>query len=377
MISVDGKYWLTDLPYTKGSGKLVYVKCDVNTSVNCKIIYKTKYYVAYNGAQKHNGKHICKECYTTKIHYYSIYDLICFAYLKDGFCNSNIYIGAHKKYNWECKSGHMFDTTWTNILAGRWCAKCSVIERNKLKIINAANTFIDKAIKIHGDKFDYSQVEYKKAKIKVKIICNTCKNEWMQTPTNHLSGFGCPRCAQVEKSTIENFIKESNIIHNNFYIYDKSIYKSAFVKLTITCPFHGDFQQTPDNHKRGKGCPHCVYINEEIVREILNNLHIKYEYQFKPFKNKKYKCDFYLPDYNLIIEYNGAQHYMPVVFNTISQTKANENFIKQQQRDDLIRNYCKINNINLLEIDGRKYKGQKLKEFLVNFDYGFYNEKNK
>ncbi len=88
---------------------------------------------------------------------------------------------------------------------------------------------------------------------------------------------------------------------------------------------------------------------------------------------KKLTTDFYIPSQNLIIEYNGEQHYRPVRFGQIrfgqkhncTQKQADENFIKQQARDELLKNYCKENNINLLEIDGRKYYLQSLKNYIT------------
>jgi hypothetical protein len=82
-------------------------------------------------------------------------------------------------------------------------------------------------------------------------------------------------------------------------------------------------------------------------------------------------CDFYIPALNLIIEYNGAQHYQACTFaidhKRITKEQAEKNFIIQQIKDDLKRNYCKENCINLLEIDGRIYTDQNLKEYLNNY----------
>jgi hypothetical protein len=138
----------------------------------------------------------------------------------------------------------------------------------------------------------------------------------------------------------------------------------------MICPKHGEFPQTPHSHLRGAGCPFCVKIkkiNQNIVKKFLidNNINFEEEYNVQlPINITCSRIDFYIPFLNLFVEYNGRQHYELVHFNS-SNEKAIENFKKQQLRDKQLREYCKNNNINLLEIDGRVYTGAKLEQFLA------------
>lgn len=124
-------------------------------------------------------------------------------------------------------------------------------------------TFIEKARGIHGDKYDYSLVNYKNNKTKVDIICPV-HGKWSQVPNSHLLGKGCITCGftstrinQPHTFTKEDFIIKANSVHKNYYNYSKSDYINYKTKLIITCPIHGDFIQTPCHHLRNRGCPNC------------------------------------------------------------------------------------------------------------------------
>lgn len=116
--------------------------------------------------------------------------------------------------------------------------------------------FIKEAREIHGDKYDYSKVEYKGDSVKVCIICPE-HGEFWQVPNSHLKGCGCPSCSKVKHLTTEEFIKRSKEIHSNRYDYSKTRYINIRTKVTITCPIHGDFEQNPKKHYLGQGCPQC------------------------------------------------------------------------------------------------------------------------
>ena len=104
--------------------------------------------------------------------------------------------------------------------------------------------FIWKAIQVHGFRYNYSKVEYKNNKVKVCIICPE-HGEFWQTPDKHLSGQGCPKCANNVKSTTEEFVKKAIQVHRDKYDYSKVEYKGALIKVCIICPEHGEFWQTP------------------------------------------------------------------------------------------------------------------------------------
>ena len=117
--------------------------------------------------------------------------------------------------------------------------------------------FIQEAKTIHGDKYDYSKVEYKNAYTKICIICPN-HGEFWQTPSHHLSGQGCPKCNGKLKYTKENFIKKAREIHKDKYDYSKIKYVNAHTGICIICPDHGEFWQLPCNHLKGCGCGLCA-----------------------------------------------------------------------------------------------------------------------
>ena len=122
---------------------------------------------------------------------------------------------------------------------------------------NNTNIFISKAIKIHGDRYDYSNVNYINAKTKINIICKI-HGEFEQTPSNHLSKYNCQKCAKNFKLDTPGFIEKAKQIHNDVYDYSKVNYINADTQIIIICKIHGEFIQIPDFHiNRNCGCPKC------------------------------------------------------------------------------------------------------------------------
>ena len=121
--------------------------------------------------------------------------------------------------------------------------------------------FIERANKIHGNKYDYSKVKYVNNSTKICIICPE-HGEFWQTPSNHLAGKGCIKCRHVKvgnirRKTLKSFIDEAKSIHGNKYDYSKMDYITAEKKVCIICPEHGEFWQNPSSHLNGAGCPKC------------------------------------------------------------------------------------------------------------------------
>lgn len=123
--------------------------------------------------------------------------------------------------------------------------------------------FIRKAKEKHGDKCDYSLVEYVKSNIKVKIICNK-HDVYEITPNGHLSGkfTGCMKCriensANLHRQTKEHFTERSFKTHGDKYNYEKVKYVKVSVPVEIVCKIHGSFWQRPDHHYSGSGCSSC------------------------------------------------------------------------------------------------------------------------
>lgn len=141
--------------------------------------------------------------------------------------------------------------------------------------------FILEAKAIHGDKYDYSLVEYIGNRTKVKIFCLGCNSIFEQIPSNHLYGKGCSYCSSLSMD-IHSFIKEANIIHNNYYDYSKVKYINKRTEVSIICPEHGEFIQKPENHLkyRCKKCYHdSLRVDKKELINVLNIIHnFKYDY---------------------------------------------------------------------------------------------------
>ena len=137
--------------------------------------------------------------------------------------------------------------------------------------------FIERAKKVHGDKYDYSKVVYINNHTKVEIICFD-HGSFFQKPNGHLSKNGCLLCANKNKgnyrrNTLQNFVETANLIHNNKYIYDKVHYTNNSTKVEIICPIHGSFFQKPNHHISSKrGCYKCVNKTETLCRDAFEKV---------------------------------------------------------------------------------------------------------
>lgn len=151
--------------------------------------------------------------------------------------------------------------------------------------------FIQKAREIHGDKYDYSHVIYTNVKTKVKIIC-PLHGVFQQTPDKHLHGkCGCPVCAGNKKDTNFSFVKKARAVHGNKYDYSEVCYVNNKTPVNIICRVHGVFQQTPNNHLSGKGCPKCagnVALTTKEFVEMAREIHgDEYSYDHVVYKNNR------------------------------------------------------------------------------------------
>lgn len=251
------------------------------------------------------------------------------------------------------KCNKYFKQTPESHLQGCGCPICGkVIKKTK-------NNFIKEAKKIHKNKYNYNEIQYINSHKKIKLYCNTCKQYFWQIPINHLHGSGCPYCNPYKKLTQAEFIEKAKEIHNDIYDYSEVCYKNHRTKIKIRCKRCGIlFEQKVNCHLNGQGCPYCKQSKGELqIQAWLEKHTIIYEAQ-KRFKDCRDKnplpFDFYLPCYNLCIEYQGRQHYKEG-FDIFAkryedQEKAVQAFKKQQRRDRIKQKYCKINNILFLKI---------------------------
>jgi very-short-patch-repair endonuclease len=266
------------------------------------------------------------------------------------------YINNKTKIKIICPIHGVFEQTPNNHLnVGNGCPFCS--NNKKMTTLD----FIKKSKEIHGDKYDYSNTKYTNSLTKVEIICNI-HGSFFMTPNNHISKkYNCPKCKKNIQLTTEKFIEKSKKTHNNKYDYSLVEYKNVKSKVKIICPKHGMFEQKSYNHLNGVGCPFCkTSKGEKKIEKYLNDKNIKYirQYKFKKCINKRMlPFDFYLPEYNMCIEYNGRQHYETIeYFGGKSKLK----YIKNN--DKIKEVFCKENNIELLKIKFNEKIIEKLNE---------------
>lgn len=128
------------------------------------------------------------------------------------------------------------------------------------------DSFIERSMIIHKGKYTYGSVKWKTRADPVDITC-PIHGDFVQTPHWHLRGGGCPKCRleNEETSPINVFIGKAKRVHGNKYTYDNVAYVNSVTKVNITCPIHGDFEQTPAGHISGNGCPKCAEVSRKVT----------------------------------------------------------------------------------------------------------------
>lgn len=164
------------------------------------------------------------------------------------------YVGYTSRVKIACRTHGIFLQTPRKHLEGSGCHQC-VIDNSKTRL--SSNTFIERAKKTHGDKYDYSETIFIKSHEKLKIIC-PLHGSFVQNPHNHLAGAGCKKCADDGLvQTEEDFVRKAEAKHKAIYSYNKVNYQSVNEKVIICCSEHGDFRQRPALHLQGYGCSKC------------------------------------------------------------------------------------------------------------------------
>lgn len=306
-----------------------------------------KYEFIWRSIQKHGYKYDY-----SKVDYINVETKVCI------ICHEKDEFGKEHGEFWMRPNDHMNN---------HGCSKCKNVKKLTTK------DFIEKSKAIHGDKYDYSKVDYKGNKIKVCIIC-PIHGEFWQRPNEHLSGNGCIKCSMRYTYTTEEFIEKTKAVHGNEYDYSKVNYINAFTKVCIICNKkdkngneHGEFWMRPSNHLNTKSkCPICNSNNksrmeESIFNELLtitNNIERQKTFDWLKYKRHLF-IDFYLPEHNIAIEVNGDQHYIP-----IKKFGGNELFEKQKTRDKLKYDLCKKHNIKLFYITKKNNNIDEIKKYI-------------
>jgi len=265
-----------------------------------------------------------------------------------------IYKNAHTKIKIVCPIHGIFEQTPHN--HRRYgCGKCGKL-LNEIEVLKRIK-------KIHGDKFGYENFKYTGMNNKSIITCKI-HGDFSQIVLNHLKGKGCSKCAKNYKKTKNQIVKKLNIIHNNKYDYSMLNFKTVKDNVIIGCPKHDIFTQILNNHLRGHGCPLCNDSKgEKAIEKYLIENKIKFQRQkkFETCRDKNMlSFDFYLKDYNICLEYDGAQHFYDVLnWNNLEYTK-NHDAIKNE--------FCLKNNILLFRISYKENIIDKLEKVKKRID---------
>lgn len=181
--------------------------------------------------------------------------------------------------------------------------------------VTNTESFIKKAISVHGDTYDYSQTVYVHNKAKVTIVCPK-HGLFQQRPDTHLKGSHCHYCHMekmhdARRIDQDEFLKRAKIVHGNFYNYSKVEYKRFRDPVTIICPRHGEFQQTPHSHLKGSRCPSCVRFildsansdNQETFLQKAIEIHQGlYDYSLVRYTSSKEKVTIVCPKHGEFLQ---------------------------------------------------------------------------
>lgn len=208
------------------------------------------------------------------------------------------YKGSQEYITILCKEHGEFPQIAACHKAGQGCPKC--VGHNK-----TTEDFIKDAIAVHGDRYNYSKVEYTDSKSDVIIICKE-HGEFPQSPNAHLRGSGCKYCAGNIRLTTEEFANKSKIVHEDLYDYSKTVYgQNNREGVTIICKQHGEFTQAPFDHLEGCGCPSCIDFGatEQELRDYVESLGFTTTKDRKVLDGKE--IDVFVPSLNVGFEFNG------------------------------------------------------------------------
>ena len=252
------------------------------------------------------------------------------------------YINSQTKIKCKCKiDGYEWEIIPNNSLQGKSCPMCYGNAKKTHEQFVEELSKINPNIEVLG--------EYINNRTPIKYKCKIDGYKWETSPYSLLNGCSCPRCSKKERKTTEQFIKELSKINPNIEILGE--YINSQTKIKCKCKIDGyEWKTKPSHLLRGRGCPRCnISKGEKRIIEYFENNNIEYIWQ-KLFNNLvginggSLSYDFYLPKYNLLIEYQGQYH-----DGTVSNQTDFE-FAIQQEHDKRKKEYAKENNIQLLEI---------------------------
>ena len=322
-------YELLSTKYINNASKLL-IKCPKGH------VFKMTYSIFKTGSR-------CPKCLGKQLNYNEVKEIIQSVGYK---LLSTKYINAKEKLLIECDKGHTFNMSLTKFNQGHRCLQCHNESGSNRKY---TYEFVKEYIENEG--YELLSTGYNTTKEKLLIKCDR-GHIFEMSFEDFKEGHRCWECYKIDKlRTPKKYTYEmvKECIEEEGYKLLSTEYESYSSKLTMECPNGHKFKMSLGKFKNGRRCPKCKKSKGEIeISKILDLYNIKYEEEYR-FENCKFKYtlpfDFYLPEYNTCIEYDGIQH-----FYIIEQFGGLDGFISSKIRDTIKNIYCENNNIKLIRI---------------------------
>jgi very-short-patch-repair endonuclease len=257
--------------------------------------------------------------------------------------SQTVYLSYHQKLTIICPEHGPFEQTPASHLAGHGCPDCKAAGARER--FRSPDKFLARARAKHGDRYDYSKVEYSNNCTPVTIICPE-HGPFEQQPQHHARGSGCPICGRLAKSGSRNskhrdaacsFIDRARQVHGDRYDYSEVRYNGAMKPVTIVCPDHGPFEQTPNNHiNQPNGCPKCAHNVsrpemelQQFVEGMVDSTQVRFNRRDLIYP---YELDIVIPGKQIAVEFNGTVWHSELF-------KKDNNYHKKKTERCLARGY--------------------------------------
>lgn len=265
-----------------------------------------------------------------------------------------VYVNNNTKVVITCPDHGDFPQVPFSHLRGSGCPQCGIDQRGDARSLSQED-FITQARSVHGEKYQYDNTIYVRGKQKVVITCPD-HGDFEQEASCHLLGGGCAKCSSIRiadshRDTQKEWLVKAREVHGLKYFYDKVVYIHTKVKVIISCPDHGDFQQTPNAHVAGGGCMKCAILSRSQNRRLSVKEFIA---KARAIHDNKYSYD--------KVAYVGCR---TDVLITCPKSKHGE--FSQKPVNHLSGSGCP----KCSESRGEKYVAKTLRQFAVEFDREF------
>lgn len=276
--------------------------------------------------------------------------------------NNVNYINSEIKVSITCSTHGDFLQTPKCHVSGKGCPLCAK------NCSYTQQSFLDKLKTQFGTHFDYSKVKFKTTRDNVTIVCPDHGEFSTKAKVLLASKHACHQCSSSFPYTRSSFIKKAHAVHNRSYSYSRVKLVNSKTHIIIKCKTHGEFSQSPHHHLTGQGCPGCKKsIGENLISNFLLQHNIKFQSEYPLVKNKEsnrwLRSDFFIEEHNMVIEFDGIQHFQPVeLFG------GEDNLKITQKRDQLKDKHCKKHNIPFIRFrfdDKKNFITERLEELFL------------